>query len=75
MALKFGDLVFENASCCGAHAVARHVDGAGSEWYFRRSPDDVYSVMKMTNGRLDGVLQSNLTRQCVETMLQNIVYS
>ena len=73
MALKFDDLVFEHASCCGSHAVARHVDSTGSEWYFRRSSDDVYSVMKMTNGRLAGMPQNGLTHQCVESILQKIV--
>jgi len=71
MALKFDDLVFEHASCCGSHSVARHVDTAGSEWYFRRT-DDVFYVMKMTGGVLDGGVIAGLTQQDVENILKEI---
>lgn len=72
MALKFDDLVFDQASCCGSHAVARHVDNAGYEWYFRRN-GDVFCAMKMTGGMLDGAVRNGLTQQDVETVLKKMV--
>lgn len=71
MALKFDDLVFKHASCCGSHSVARHIDNAGSEWYFRRT-DDVFCVMKITGGVLDGALKNGVTQQDVENILKEI---
>jgi len=73
MALKFDDLVFEHASCCGSHAVARHVDSTGSEWYFRRSPDNSFCVMKITGGRLDGDVKNGLDQDTVDGILKKII--
>lgn len=72
MARDFSDLHFDNASCCGSHQTATVVDSAGSEWYFKRASDDIYSIMRMTGGRLDGPLRTGLTQSQAEAVLNTI---
>ncbi len=71
MARDFSDLQFNSASCCGSHQTATVIDSAGSEWYFKRD-GDIYSIMRMTGGRLDGPLRAGLTRHQAEAVLTTI---
>lgn len=71
MALKLSDLVFDSASCCGSHDVARYVDNQGTELYVKRE-GGIYSVMQLKNGVLNGAIRNGLSGDDVELILSKI---